>query len=70
MAGRGQPWAELWLGTHPNGPTVLDDGTPLSELTGTLPYLLKVLSAAEPLSLQVHPTRGAGHRRLRPWRLR
>jgi mannose-6-phosphate isomerase len=36
---------------------VLDDGMPLSELTGTLPYLLKVLSAAEPLSLQVHPTR-------------
>ncbi len=56
VAGRGKPWAELWLGTHPNGPTVLDDGTPLSDLTGALPYLLKVLSAAEPLSLQVHPT--------------
>lgn len=55
VAGRGQPWAELWLGTHPGGPTVLDDGTPLSQLTGELPYLLKVLSAAEPLSLQVHP---------------
>jgi len=56
VAGKGLPWAELWLGTHPNGPTLLDDGTPLSDLTGTLPYLLKVLSAAEPLSLQVHPT--------------
>ena len=56
VAGKGLPWAELWLGTHPNGPTLLDDGTPLSELTGTLPYLLKVLAAAEPLSLQVHPT--------------
>jgi mannose-6-phosphate isomerase len=56
VASRNQPWAELWLGTHPNGPTMLDDGTPLSELTGALPYLLKVLSAAEPLSLQAHPT--------------
>jgi mannose-6-phosphate isomerase len=56
VAGKGLPWAELWLGTHPNGPTLLDDGTPLSDLTGTLPYLLKVLAAAEPLSLQVHPT--------------
>jgi mannose-6-phosphate isomerase len=54
----GRPWAELWLGTHPNGPATTADGTPLSELTGPLPYLLKVLSAAEPLSLQVHPNRG------------
>jgi len=52
----GQPWAELWLGTHPGGPTTTADGRPLSELTGQLPYLLKVLAAAEPLSLQVHPT--------------
>lgn len=52
----GEPWAELWLGTHRNGPTLLDDATPLAELTGELPYLLKVLSAAEPLSLQAHPT--------------
>ncbi|HWL44809.1 MAG TPA: type I phosphomannose isomerase catalytic subunit [Ilumatobacter sp.] len=52
----GRPWAELWLGTHPNGPTLLADGTPLAELTGELPYLLKVLAAAEPLSLQTHPT--------------
>jgi mannose-6-phosphate isomerase len=52
----GQPWAELWLGTHPNGPTQLADGSPLTTLTGELPYLLKVLSAAEPLSLQAHPT--------------
>ena len=56
VASRGQPWAELWLGTHPNGPTLLDDGTALGDLTGPLPYLLKVLSAARPLSLQAHPT--------------
>ncbi len=56
LPGRGKPWAELWLGTHSNGPSVLDDGTPLADHTGQLPYLLKVLSAAEPLSLQAHPS--------------
>jgi mannose-6-phosphate isomerase len=52
----GQPWAELWLGTHPNGPATLSDGTDLKARTGDLPYLLKVLTADQPLSLQVHPT--------------
>ncbi len=52
----GRPWAELWLGTHPNGQAVLDDGSPLRDVTGELPYLLKVLAAAQPLSLQAHPT--------------
>ena len=51
----GTPWAELWLGTHPNGPSRLDDGTALVDTTGPLPYLLKVLAAAEPLSMQTHP---------------
>lgn len=66
VAGRGKPWAELWLGTHPNGPTSLANGAPLSEVSGELTYLLKVLSAAEPLSLQAHPTPAQaeeGHRR-------
>lgn len=61
----GEPWAELWLGTHPNGPAAAD-GRPLRDLSGDLPYLLKVLAAAEPLSLQVHPTRAQavdGYRR-------
>jgi mannose-6-phosphate isomerase len=52
----GRPWAELWLGTHPNGPATLADGRPLQDVTGPLPYLLKVLAAAEPLSLQAHPS--------------
>lgn len=51
----GRPWAELWLGTHDSGPATLADGRPLASVTGPLPYLLKVLAAAEPLSLQVHP---------------
>jgi mannose-6-phosphate isomerase len=53
----GRPWAELWLGTHPNGPATIDGGGPLVDTTGELPYLLKVLAATRPLSLQVHPTR-------------
>ena len=64
VASKGKPWAELWLGTHPNGPTLLDDGTPLESVSGPLPYLLKILSAAQPLSLQAHPTpeqAAAGH---------
>ena len=52
----GRPWAELWLGTHANGETRLGDGTALRDVTGDLPYLLKVLAAAQPLSLQAHPT--------------
>ena len=56
----GRPWAELWLGTHPTGPATLTDGRPLADVTGPLPYLLKVLAAAEPLSLQAHPSRRAG----------
>lgn len=51
----GRPWAEWWLGTHPGGPATLDDGTPLLALSGPLPFLTKVLAAAEPLSLQTHP---------------
>lgn len=52
----GRPWAELWLGTHDSGPSRLADGRPLGEVTGPLPYLLKVLAAARPLSLQTHPS--------------
>ena len=51
----GRPQAELWLGTHPGSPAqVVGDGS-LASLT-TLPFLLKVLAAAAPLSLQAHPT--------------
>jgi mannose-6-phosphate isomerase len=57
VAPDGRPWAELWLGTHRNGPATFADGRPLTDVTGTLPYLLKVLAAAHPLSLQTHPTR-------------
>ena len=52
---RGRPWAEWWLGTHPSAPSLLEDGEPLSSVSGELPYLLKLLAAAQPLSLQTHP---------------
>jgi mannose-6-phosphate isomerase len=57
----GRPEAEYWLGTHPGSPSVIQDpaahggATRLDELT-TLPFLLKVLAANGPLSLQAHPT--------------
>lgn len=69
----GRHWAEYWLGTHPGGHAQLDDGTALADLVQSdpsiigeatisafgarLPYLLKILSAESPLSLQAHPSR-------------
>ncbi len=57
----GAPEAEYWLGTHPGSPSRIEDSVltnharTLSELT-TLPFLLKILAADSPLSLQAHPT--------------
>jgi mannose-6-phosphate isomerase len=68
-----EPYAELWMGAHPDAPSVLADGTPLDKaieerpdvLLGDrvrerfgdrLPFLMKVLAAEQPLSLQAHPT--------------
>ena len=48
----GGPQAELWFGTHPNGPSIPRDG---GELTVTMPILTKILAAARPLSIQIHP---------------
>lgn len=50
----GGPEAELWLGTHPGSPSRTPDGL-LSDIA-TLPFLLKVLAAESPLSLQAHPS--------------
>ena len=60
----GAPEAELWLGAHPGSPArVVDPATAggaatlLDVLDGErLPFLLKILAAASPLSLQAHPT--------------
>lgn len=55
----GLPEAELWLGTHPGSPSrVAATGADLLTRLGSepLPFLLKVLAAQSPLSLQVHPS--------------
>ena len=51
----GAPWAEWWLGTHPAAPSTVDGGDTLASVAGPLPYLLKLLAAGQPLSLQTHP---------------
>jgi mannose-6-phosphate isomerase len=66
--GTGEPWAELWMGVHPGGPSKLkDEGRSLAGLiagdpprytgkTGSLPFLFKLLAASRPLSIQAHPS--------------
>lgn len=43
------PYAELWLGTHPNGKSQF--------IKNDLPYLLKILSVGKTLSIQIHPNK-------------
>ena len=71
------PEAELWMGAHPDDPSVvldadgvehtllqLVDADPAGQLgeccahqwADRLPFLLKVLAADEPMSMQVHPS--------------
>lgn len=59
----GGPEAELWLGDHPGSPAHIIEGATEPDLSaytsahgGRLPFLMKVLAAGEPLSLQAHPT--------------
>lgn len=53
----GAPEAEVWFGDHPGDPADVSDAGTLDAVTGgELPYLLKLLAAAQPLSIQVHPT--------------
>ncbi|MFC0533645.1 mannose-6-phosphate isomerase, class I [Phytohabitans kaempferiae] len=65
------PEAELWLGAHPGDPSTVGGasladlitaeperllgGEAVARFGPRLPYLLKVLAAAAPLSLQAHP---------------
>jgi mannose-6-phosphate isomerase len=67
----GEPQAEMWMGAHPGAPSRTGRGTladvvaadPEKELGPAsvarfgprLPFLLKLLAAGAPLSLQVHP---------------
>ncbi|MFJ6572086.1 mannose-6-phosphate isomerase, class I [Streptomyces sp. NPDC091292] len=67
----GEPQAEMWMGAHPGAPSRTErgalneviDADPERELGAPavakfgprLPFLLKILAAGAPLSLQVHP---------------
>ena len=58
----GEPMAEIWFGTHDGSPTqVVGLGTSLHDLLlargkeARLPFLLKILAAEKPLSIQAHP---------------
>ncbi len=72
-----KPFAELWIGAHPDlpaeaviggvrvrldrlleeAPETLLGPKAMAEYQGELPFLLKILAAARPLSIQVHPDR-------------
>lgn len=57
-SGSGEPVAEMWLGTHPLAPSQVEtpEGLrPLSDVAGEIPFMLKILAAEQPLSIQVHP---------------
>ena len=77
-----EPQAELWLGAHTSAPSTLGDrplteviaedpagvvgADVVRDFGDGLPFLLKVLAADTPLSLQAHPTRAQaeeGHAR-------
>jgi len=66
-------YAELWMGTHENGPSYLKDtnvslqkyiqentkvlGDTIQMFGSDLPFLFKVLSINKALSIQVHPNK-------------
>lgn len=52
----GEPMAEIWFGTHDGSPAQLVEGGTLTQKLGRqLPFLMKILAAESPLSIQVHP---------------
>jgi mannose-6-phosphate isomerase len=63
----GRPEAEVWFGDHAGDPAETPDGRTLDRwiaeegaavgVDGPLPYLLKLLAAASPLSIQAHPSK-------------
>ncbi|MEY3889669.1 MAG: hypothetical protein RI931_791 [Actinomycetota bacterium] len=52
----GRPMAEIWFGTHDASPAQLPEGVTLTHKIGRqLPFLMKILAADSPLSIQAHP---------------
>lgn len=70
MPEQDQPVAEYWLGAHSAAPSALELAAQqsqtmdrwLAQQHSSLPYLLKVLDVARPLSIQVHPDRQQAER--------
>lgn len=59
------PYAELWVGTHPKGPSTLLDESSSSlaaAIGAELPFLFKILSAGKALSIQAHPDKDVASR--------
>lgn len=62
----GAPEAEVWFGDHPGCPARVPDSRPLGQWLATdavgtgaperLPFLVKLLAAGSPLSIQAHPS--------------
>ena len=52
----GTPVAELWFGTHVDSPSPIVGSDETLDEVVDLPFLLKLLAANKPLSIQVHPT--------------
>jgi mannose-6-phosphate isomerase len=69
----GEPQAELWFGAHPLAPSTVEGEpldkvvaqdpvgvvgqASIDEFGPRLPFLVKIIAAAQPLSLQAHPSR-------------
>ena len=69
----GEPQAELWLGAHPMAPSLVEGqqldqlvaenpagvmgARPYANFGPRLPFLMKIIAADQPLSLQAHPSR-------------
>ena len=58
----GSPEAEIWFGVHPSGPSTVERDSGRITLQEAInleeeemPYLVKILAAQRPLSLQTHP---------------
>jgi mannose-6-phosphate isomerase len=52
------PYAEMWMGTHSSAPSKIelnDKMVELQNISGDLPFLLKLLGVEKPLSIQAHP---------------
>ena len=59
--GGGIPYAEMWMGTNGGAPSKIcmsdDKAQDLLNLSGDIPFLLKIIAVEKPLSIQAHPNK-------------